>query len=46
MISSVLSLFLQANITLAFEFNKSLAVSNPIPSEEPVTITNFPVKFF
>ena len=43
---SVLVLFRQANITFAFELSKSFAVSNPIPSEDPVTIINFPVKSF
>ena len=44
--SSVLALFLQANITLAFELSKSFAATNPIPSEEPVIMINFPVKSF
>jgi len=45
-ISSVLFLFLQANITVALDLSKSFAVSNPIPSEEPVIIISFPFKSF
>ena len=31
---------------MAFELSKSFAATNPIPSEEPVIIINFPVKSF
>ena len=44
--SSTFFLFLQANITLAFELSRSFAVSYPIPSEAPVIIISFPVKSF
>ena len=33
-------------MTFALDLSKSFAVSNPIPSEDPVTIINFPDKSF
>ncbi len=43
--SYVLSLFLLANIIIAFYFAISIAASFPIPVFAPVIITTFPSRF-